>query len=104
MIGGGGDSNSEYGISINDINNSGKRLSKTEGYVSQTEWSKEYFSGKILGQIVVLLACLVLPIFYLIGGTKPVIYAIAILLLSYITIVTVKRKRPFSVELFTLYK
>ena len=35
MIGGGGDSNSEYGISINDINNSSKRLSKTEGYVSQ---------------------------------------------------------------------
>lgn len=90
---GGGDSSSEYGIAINDINNSGKRLSKTEGYVSQAEWSKEYFNGRILGQLIVLLIFVVLPLYFLIGGIWLVILVVAILLSAYIIFVIVKHRR-----------
>ena len=90
---GGGDSSSEYGIAINDINNSGKRLSKTEGYVSQAEWSKEYFNGRILGQLIVLLVFVALPLYFLRGGIWLVILVIAILLSAYIILVIVKHRR-----------
>lgn len=57
--GGGGDGHGELGISKTDLANSGKRLSKTDGYVSQAEWSKEYFGGRLLGQLLTII-CLVL--------------------------------------------
>ena len=54
MSGSGGGSDAELGVSKIDINNSVKRMSKTEGYVSQGNWSKEYFSFRVSGQVLAI--------------------------------------------------
>lgn len=58
--GGGGDGHGELGISKADLANSEKRLSKTDGYVSQAEWSKEYFGGRLLGQLLAIIKAVTL--------------------------------------------
>lgn len=95
--GGGGDGHGELGISKTDLANSGKRLSKTDGYVSQAEWSKEYFGGRLLGQLLTII-CLVLFFAWYFGAGYFAVYAVVFLVSAYIAVAVVKRRKLKSLR------
>ena len=84
--------NNDSGISEIDINNSDKRLSKTEGYVSQAAWSNEYFSNRISG---LLLAFIIVFLFFvwIIGAGELIKYIVSVLFLTHVLFVIVRRRR-----------
>jgi len=90
MSGGGGDGHGEFGISKTDLASSGKRLSKTDGYVSQSAWSKEHFGGRILGQLLALL-CVGLFIAWYYGAGALAMYAVVFFVIAYVVLIAVRR-------------